>query len=267
MFPLHDSIAPRTIPFVTYGIIALCAIAFIIQSLADPNDNRIVEQYGMIPARVLANTAGQSELAIQSRVIIQTPFGPQESYQTRPMPRAPISDWLTLVTCMFLHGSLMHFAGNMWFLHIFGDNVEDRLGHIGYALMYLGTGVLAAATHLFTNPNSIVPTIGASGAIAGVMGAYILLYPKSMVETFIPLPFFFTSTPLPAPLFLGIWFVMQLVNGAGSNASGAGVAWWAHIGGFVAGFAVGGVMSALQFTSPPSRNSRAGLLGQRSYHG
>ncbi len=260
MFPLHDSIAPRTFPYVTYTIIGICSVAFAIQFLAGPVDNKIVEQWGMIPARVLADANAEYELSIQSPVLVSTPFGPQVALENRPMPSARFGDWATLITCMFLHGGIAHFAGNMWFLHIFGDNVEDRMGHFSYALMYIGTGILAGLTHLFSNPDSVVPTIGASGAIAGVMGAYTLLYPKSVVEAFVP-PFI--TFPVPAPIFLGIWFVMQIASGAGSSATGGGVAWWAHIGGFVAGFAVAGVMMLTHLASPPSHHHRIGLLGTR----
>jgi membrane associated rhomboid family serine protease len=144
-----------------------------------------------------------------------------------------------IFTSMFLHGGWIHLIGNMWVLWIFGDNVEDRLGHVGFMLLYLASGVAAALLHIFTNAGSHVPTIGASGAIAGVMGAYFRFYPSARVETLIP-PFFFGPTfVLPAVLFLGWWFLLQFFNGALSlGARSGGVAWWAHVGGFVFGFAV-----------------------------
>jgi membrane associated rhomboid family serine protease len=264
MFPLHDSIAPRTFPWVTYIIIGLCTVAFALQSAYGPNDNRIVEQYGMIPARVLADSIQERDLTIQRAEVVQTPYGMQPELVEQPMPRAGLSDWMTLLTCMFLHGGLMHFAGNMWFLHIFGDNVEDRFGHFLYAVVYGCAGVIAGLTHLVSNPGSTVPTIGASGAIAGVMGAYILLYPKSVVETLIPLPFIFTTISVPAPIFLGIWFVMQVFQGASGDATGGGVAWWAHVGGFVAGLLAAVVLSATHIASPPSDDRRFGFLGLQS---
>src|SRR5262249_34301990 len=150
-------------------------------------------------------------------------------------PEPAISPWWTLLTCMFLHGGWLHIIGNMWFLYIFGDNVEDRLGHFGYALFYLGSGVFASLTHLLTNASSTVPTLGASGAIAGVMGAYMVLYPHARVLTLIPIFYFIQILLLPAPLFLGIWFLIQAFQGTFAITSakeGAGVAWWAHIGGF-----------------------------------
>jgi len=262
MFPLNDNIAPRTFPWVTYTIIGLCAIAFLIQSQSGLDDNQLVEEWGMIPARVIANKNEESTISVERPEIVQTNFGPQEVMKVRPLAAAGISDWVTLFTCMFLHGSLMHVAGNMWFLHIFGDNVEDRLGHFLYATLYICAGLIAGLTHLASNPASLIPTIGASGAIAGVMGAYILLYPKAVVETLIPLPLFFTTISVPAPVFLGIWFLMQIFQGASNDASSGGVAWWAHIGGFVAGLAAAGFLVMTNVASPPVEMSRVGLMGR-----
>jgi hypothetical protein len=144
---------------------------------------------------------------------------------------------------MFLHGSLWHLAGNMWSLWIFGDNVEDRLGHGRYIVFYLLCGVIAAVAHAFSDPNSAVPTIGASGAIAGIMGAYFVLYPRSRVLTLIFLVFYVQVVEIPAVVFLGFWFVMQLVSGVGALAStsgqaAGGIAFWAHVAGFAAGAAL-----------------------------
>ena len=265
MFPLHDSITPRTFPWMTYTIIGLCTVAFVIQSLADPEDNRIVEQWGMIPARVIATDYQESEMTVQRPVIVETNRGPRIELQVQTLKPAAISDWVTLFTCMFLHGGLMHFAGNMWFLHIFGDNVEDRLGHAIYVALYICAGLIAGITHLVSDPTSTVPTIGASGAIAGVMGAYILLYPKSVVESVIPLPGIFTTFPVPAPVFLGIWFVIQLFQGASSDASSGGVAWWAHVGGFVAGMAAAGFLMITHVASPPVEDRRFEYSGRNSF--
>ncbi len=258
MFPLHDDIQPRTFPWVTYTIIGLCTVAFVIQSMQGPDDMQIVEAFGMIPARVMADESQKNEMLVERPTIVQTNFGPQIVNQVRPLQPAGISDWATLITCMFLHGGLMHFAGNMWFLHIFGDNVEDRFGHLLYATMYLSAGVIAGLAHLVSDPGSLIPTIGASGAIAGVMGAYILLYPKAVVETIIPLPLiFFTSFAVPAPIFLGIWFLMQLFHGASTDATSGGVAWWAHVGGFVAGMAAAGFLMVTHLANPPVEEHRS----------
>jgi hypothetical protein len=137
---------------------------------------------------------------------------------------------------MFLHGSLLHILGNMWFLYIFGDNIEDRLGHLRYLIFYLLCGLAAGLVHLFTNWNSKIPTIGASGAIAGVMGAYMLLYPRARVLTLIPIFFFFQFVELPAFILLGYWFLIQLLSAGVTPSNVGGIAFWAHIGGFVSGF-------------------------------
>jgi membrane associated rhomboid family serine protease len=151
-----------------------------------------------------------------------------------------------------LHGGWLHFIGNMWFLHIFGDNVEDRLGHGLYAALFVGTGIVAGMTHLVTNLESPIVTIGASGAIAGVMGAYLILYPKAQVLAVVPLVILFPMIVVPAPVFLLVWFGMQFWNGATSFVAGAGgVAWWAHIGGFAAGLAVALGLINLDKTEPP----------------
>ncbi len=143
----------------------------------------------------------------------------------------------TIITSLFLHGGWLHVGGNMLYLWIFGDNVEDRLGHVRFLIFYLLCGIAASLTHVLANPASTVPTIGASGAIAGVLGAYFLLYPRSRVLTLLPLGFYLQVVQVPAFLFLGFWFLLQFVVGAVSlrGAGGEGVAWWAHVGGFAAG--------------------------------
>jgi membrane associated rhomboid family serine protease len=149
--------------------------------------------------------------------------------------------WVAVFTSMFLHGGLLHVAGNMLYLWIFGDNVEDRMGHGRFLVFYLLCGVAAALAQTITVPDSVVPMVGASGAIAGVMGAYFVLYPRSRIVTLIPIFFFFQIVEVPAIFFLGIWFLMQFVSGVGSivsavgGAPGGGIAFWAHIAGFVAG--------------------------------
>ncbi|WP_306303930.1 rhomboid family intramembrane serine protease [Desulfosarcina cetonica] len=142
---------------------------------------------------------------------------------------------ISLFTFMFLHGGFMHLIGNMWFLHIFGDNVEDRLGPARYAIFYLLCGLASGMTQLIFNASSRVPTIGASGAIAGVMGAYFILYPSSRILTLIPIIIIPWFVEIPAFFFIGIWFVLQVFNVAGSSGGAGGIAWWAHIGGFLFG--------------------------------
>ena len=237
MIPLKDDIPTATTPVVNITLLVVTSLLFIAQ-LGDVGDGpSMVERYGMIPARVLHP---DQPIEVVERVVVPTTIGPMVQEHVRPAAPADVPDWLTLLTCVFLHGGWMHFLGNMWFLWIFGDNVEDRLGHVGYAAFYLGCGVAASLTHLATGPSSVIPTIGASGAIAGVMGAYLLLYPRARILTLVPLFVFIQFINLPAAVFLGVWFLMQLFQGTGSlgDVASGGVAWWAHIGGFVVGAAV-----------------------------
>ncbi|HEX8990897.1 MAG TPA: rhomboid family intramembrane serine protease, partial [Anaerolineales bacterium] len=160
----------------------------------------------------------------------------------------PAETWITIFTSMFLHGGWFHILSNMWVLFIFGDNVEDRMGGARYLVFYLLSGVAAALMQGFVLPASHVPTIGASGAIAGVLGAYLILYPRAKVASLVPILFIFTIIELPAFLFLLFWFVSQLFSGwlALQGAAGSGVAWWAHVGGFVFGMATVGLFSRRQ---------------------
>ncbi|MCU0586902.1 MAG: rhomboid family intramembrane serine protease [Syntrophobacteraceae bacterium] len=155
---------------------------------------------------------------------------------------------------MFLHGGWLHLIGNLWSLFIFGDNIESELGHFRYALFYVASGVAAGLIQLLTSPGATIPTIGASGAIAGVMGAYFILFPRARILTFVPIIFFFTLMEIPAYVFLGFWFLLQFFSGTfsllGHSREVAGVAWWAHIGGFVGGIAL------LKLFKPQSRLPR-----------
>jgi membrane associated rhomboid family serine protease len=205
-----------------------------VAQLANAADSALVEQLGMIPARVLDPDL---RILLPGVEEVHGPFGTRLREAMHEAAPAAVPAWLTPLTCIFLHGGWLHIIGNLWFLWIFGDNVEDRFGHRGYLLFYLAAGVGASLVHLITNPGSEIPTVGASGAIAGVMGAYFYLYPRAMVLTAIPLFFILYTLVLPAPIFLGIWFLMQLLQGSfalGGSVAG-GVAWWAHIGGFVVG--------------------------------
>jgi membrane associated rhomboid family serine protease len=228
MFPLRDDIPTRTVPWVNYLIIAICAVVFSVQAAAPDGGERIVFQFGMVPARVTG---------LPPTPPPEPPPGhPELRFPTfDEVPPPAVTPWLTLFSCMFLHGGLMHIVGNMWFLYIFGDNVEDRYGHLGYAAMYLGSGLAAGVLHVVSSPASPIPTVGASGAIAGVMGAYFIMFKHARVMTLIPLGIFTQLVAVPAPFFLGLWFVFQIISAAGSSGIGGGVAWWAHVGGFVAG--------------------------------
>jgi membrane associated rhomboid family serine protease len=208
MFPVSDVIPSRTTPFVTVALIAVNAAVFLYQVTRGPEDLRLfVASYAVIPAWFW---------------------------------------WPSLITSQFLHAGWMHIIWNMVYLWIFGDNVEDRLGHVPYLVFYLGAGAAAALLQVRFNPFSGVPMVGASGAIAGVMGAYFVLYPQSRVLTAIFVLFFFDLVEIPAVFFLGFWFLMQLLSGVGSlgvaSAAGGGTAFWAHVGGFVVGAAVGLVL-------------------------
>ena len=210
MFPLSDVIPSRTTPFVTIGLITINALVFLHQLTLPPRAlDHFIVTYALIPA-----------------------------YFTLP----------SVVTSMFLHGGWMHIIGNMLYLWIFGDNIEDRVGHGMFVLFYLGCGCVAAFLQVIFSPASTVPMLGASGAIAGVMGAYFVLYPQSRVLTAIFIFFFFDLVEIPAIFFLGIWFLMQLLSGVGSlgatSAAAGGVAFWAHVGGFGAGAFVGLLLRA-----------------------
>lgn len=232
MIPLRDSIQSHHRPLVNYLIIAICSAAFIAQVTSHDGGQTIIEQFGMVPVR-LTDPSIRASIVINQP--IQTPHGIVIEQTEHVLADSPLSPWLTLLTSMFLHGGWMHFLGNMWFLYVFGDNVEDRFGHLGYLAMYIGTGIAAGASHWVTNDVSPIPTVGASGAIAGVMGAYLLLYPHAKVLAVLPIFILFYTFVMPAPVFLAIWFAFQIFSGISSSGASTGVAWWAHIGGFIAG--------------------------------
>lgn len=237
MIPLRDNIPSRSTPVVTYGLVICCTAVFLLQVTESPDQPSLVEKYGMVPARVADPDQPVTVTRLRE---VRTPFGSQvvQEQQTMAPPAVPV--WFTLLTCTFLHGGWMHFIGNMWVLWIFGDNVEDRYGHVGYLLFYLACGAMASGAHFLVDQGSTVPTIGASGAIAGVMGAYFLLYPGARVLCVVPIFVFLQIMWLPAPIFLGVWFLVQFFQGTASVTAmeSGGVAWWAHIGGFAAGLAV-----------------------------
>ncbi len=211
MIPLRDSTPRQGVPFVNHALIAACTAVFAWELFGGADLDAIVEQYGLVPARFVALLDRQGPLSSEL--------------------------WTPLVSSAFLHGGLSHFAFNMLFLHIFGDNVEDRFGHLRYAVFYLAGAFLAGTAHLLANPASVTPTIGASGAVAAVMGAYLVLYPKAWITSVI-LPFFWIRFRVPAVLYLALWFVLQLYRGRAAlegDAAAAGVAWWAHAGGFAFG--------------------------------
>lgn len=259
MLPLRDNIPSRTTPVVNYLVIAICSVVFLLQVNQQPGEPSLVEQYGMIPARIAQTGSAENTIFL---VPVETATGVQlvETEGEVVFAPAAVPAWATLLTCIFLHGGWMHFFGNMWFLWIFGDNVEDRYGHFGYLTFYLLCGVAASAAHYAVGPTSTIPTIGASGAIAGVMGAYLFLYPRARVLTLVPLVVILQVLSVPAPLFLGIWFLMQFYQGAVVSASGSagGVAWWAHVGGFVVGLLLTWILGRKRKLKPKVERVRPG---------
>lgn len=247
MFPLRDDVPSEKTPYVNYSIIVICALVFLGQL---QRGDVLVEQFGMVPARV---TNPGVPIVVDRPTRVATPRGYVIAVQEHQLAPPAVAPKWTILTCIFLHGGWLHILGNMWFLWIFGDNVEDRFGHFGFAALYLASGVLASITHLAAGPGSTVPTIGASGAIAGVMGAYMVLYPHARVLALIPLGIFLYSMVVPAYVFLGVWFAIQFFQSVGSvSAESGGVAWWAHTGGFVVG-AVVALLIKHSSAAPPSR--------------
>lgn len=214
MIPFRDSVPSSRYPIVTVSIIAVNVLAFVYQLTISSGQQLqgFVYSFGMVPARLTAS----------------------EAFAQYDLP----SFWLTLVTSMFLHGGLAHLFGNMLYMWVFADNVEDRMGPWRFLLFYMICGAGAGLVHVFFNPDSTVPTIGASGAVSGVLGAYLLLYPRARVLVLVPLLLIWPIIELPAMLVLGAWFLLQLLSGVGEQGAEqiSGVAWWAHVGGFVVGF-------------------------------
>jgi membrane associated rhomboid family serine protease len=222
MFPIRDENPTLRTPVVTFALIGLNVLAWLVLQRAgtDPGLAESVCSLGVIPGEITGEAAGKA-----------VRLGPAAVCQIAAAP-----EWHTLLTSMFMHGSWMHIAGNMWFLWIFGNNVEDSMGRGRFVLFYVLGGLAAAAAQILTDPASPVPMVGASGAIGAVMGAYVVLYPRVPVHMFVFFGFFVTTFRIPAYLMLGYWFVLQLVGALPSvGQSGGGVAFWAHLGGFLAG--------------------------------
>ncbi|GBD07495.1 Rhomboid protease GluP [bacterium HR21] len=211
MFPLYDTIPSSSKPWITIGLIGANVLVFLYQVL--------------LPE------------AAMEQFLHRFAFFPAAFFEA---PLLSWERWQPVLTSMFLHGGFAHILGNMWYLWLFGDNVEDALGHGRFLLFYLLCGIAAAIAHAVTNPGSMIPTVGASGAISGVMGAYLLFFPHSRIITIVPLFITLLSLEVPAFLFLGFWVVLQLYNGMLLSAENmGGVAWWAHVGGFFAGMLLG----------------------------
>ena len=208
MIPYKDDNPTQTFPFVTIGIIALNVVVFLWEISSPAGMKEITYSYGAIPHSIL-------------------------TFQTRQ----PVNPALTVFSSMFMHGGFLHLAGNMLYLWIFGNNIEDRLGHVRFIFFYAFCGVLAAYANAIADPHSAIPMIGASGAISGILGAYVLLFPGATVYTLIFLGFFITTVRIPALIVIGFWAIIQILNGVTSAGlhEGGGIAWFAHIGGFLIG--------------------------------
>lgn len=223
MIPLKDMSPRRSVPLMTILLIIVNVLVFFYQLGLPPRATEaFINMYGLVPARI--------QLALMGS------------------PRVTLGDALVpLFTCMFLHGGWLHILGNMWFLWIFGGNVEDRLGPFTYLLFYLICGIASGVTQTIFSWGSPIPSVGASGAISGILGAYIVFFPYARILTLVPLFILFFTARIPAAIFIGLWFVVQFLSGVGSlGARGAaatgGVAWWAHVGGFVLGVVLAGLM-------------------------
>jgi membrane associated rhomboid family serine protease len=212
MIPIRDKNPSGTFPYVTIGIIVLNVSAFLYEISLGPELNIFLIKYGVVPLKV-------KHFSLASDVTFINTFFP-------------------FISSTFLHEGFIHLIGNMWFLWIFGDNIEDKLGHFKFLIFYVICGITASYVHVIFNSQSNTPCIGASGAIAGVLGAYMVTFPNARITTIVPL-FIFLQIELPAIVVLGFWFVIQFFNGAASiYKSGGSVAWWAHIGGFISGIII-----------------------------
>jgi membrane associated rhomboid family serine protease len=227
MFPLYDTVRSRTFPLITLTLILANIAAFLYELRMDPATlKEFIFTWGLIPARFLSDAS---------------------------------TGWTTIFSSMFLHGGWFHIINNMWVLFIFGDNVEAGMGKIRYLIFYLLSGVAAGLLQTYILPSSLVPMIGASGAVAGVLGAYLILFPRSRIASLVPILFIFTIIEIPAMLYLIFWFVSQLYSGlfAVEGGGGSGIAWWAHIGGFMFG-----LVSVFVF-----RRRRTDQIGSRREYG
>jgi membrane associated rhomboid family serine protease len=222
VFPYHDENDTQRTPYVTFVLIAICVLVWIFVQGAGARYPlaESVCNLGLIPGELTGALPPGVRVPIGRNLVCLTDPGPQISH---------------VITSMFLHGSWLHLLGNMWFLWLFGNNVEDAMTRPRFVAFYLLCGIAAALAQVFAEPNSAIPMVGASGAISGVMGAYLVLYPHVRVFTLVPLGFFMTSLALPAWAMLVYWFVLQFVSGLARFSGAGGVAFWAHVAGFVAG--------------------------------
>ncbi|MBW2238843.1 MAG: rhomboid family intramembrane serine protease [Deltaproteobacteria bacterium] len=238
MIPIRDTIPSKNYPVVNHTIIGINVVLYLFEMSQGADLNRFIYIYGLVPARYSV-----------PQVAAYFSTGQQ---------------LFSLLSFMFLHGGFFHLLGNMWFLYIFGDNIEDRLGPFRYIAFYLLCGITSGLSHLVLNLHSNMPTIGASGAVAGVMGAYLILHPHAKILTLIPIIIIPWFIEIPAFFFLGLWFVLQFLNATGTHGGAGGIAWWAHIGGFVFGIVFLKILLALPETGVTDRIRR--VTAKRKTH-
>ena len=221
MIPISDENPARLTPVVTWGIVAACILVFFWQlTFSEQAEDQLLLTYAFVPRNFFGHAAAV---------------------------------WYTLITSMFLHGSFLHLGGNMLYLWIFGNNVEDAMGHMRFLMFYLVCGVAAALSEGMVNPDSALPMLGASGAISGVLAAYVLIYPRARVTVIIPLGILLYPTKISALYVVGFWFVLQLLNIVGTTPGGPGTAWWAHVGGFITGLVLTPLFSSFPLFGRQSR--------------
>jgi len=254
ILPFRDDVPSQRTPVVTYAIIALNFVSLLWTLQLGPAGRQMMSvKLGFIPAR-LSQLSDPRPIKIDIQDLAELPHlrVPGERPPVQHVQLAPDRGEIlsTLLTSMFLHAGWLHFLGNMWFLWIFGDNIEDRMGHIAFACLYLGGGVVASVCHGWMTSNPLVPVIGASGAVAAVLGAYAITWPFARIHTIVVLIIFVTIIELPALVVLGFWFLTQLLEARNALNQGmdGGVAWWAHIGGFIFGAVC---MQAYSLGAPP----------------
>ena len=219
MIPIRDINVPRNVPLITRFLIFVNVLVFLVQLGQGEGIQEFIFTYGLVPARY-----SYSEIAARFTLAQQV---------------------FSFISFMFLHGSLWHLVGNAWFLYIFGDNVEDALGSLTFFVFYVCCGVLSGLFHLVLYPESTIPVIGASGAVAGVMGAYMVRYPRASILTLVPVLFIPFFIEVPAAVFLGLWFLFQFTSAVLFDSQGGGIAWWAHVGGFAAGMVLSKIFTKL----------------------
>ena len=246
-FPLYGKLPTKRPPLTTYSLVAANVLVFLWMSRLPSLPREVLAyEWGFVPARITQIDQSTPVYAPIDLIVQDQFWSDRVERRAIKLDAAPPQVCMSLITCMFLHGSWVHLLGNMWFLWLFGNNVEDRLGPLPYLSLYFAGGMIASFTHWAIAPNDLTPVIGASGAIAAILGAYAITWPWARVSTLVFLLFFFTIIEIPALLVLGAWFIVQVIAGHGLLRSPTEhVAWWAHVGGFLAGMALMPPLSAL----------------------